>query len=76
MSILDDMPDHEIIAILSDLFDKVEWEGGWADYAVYCGGDAGTGIEKLDRAVEDLYRAGETMHRIANELRTKYNLEW
>lgn len=53
---------------LDDLLDKVQWEGGWAEFASYCGGEADTGDEELDNLVQELYNINEKLHRRANTL--------
>ena len=75
MSILNE-PDHVIREHLSEVIQKVDWEGGWASFAVYCGGSHETGFSELDQAVEELYLANEKVHRIANALCIKYGVEW
>lgn len=75
MSILNE-PDHIIQNHLTILFSKVDWEGGWSEYATYCGGEANSGIPELDEAVSELYAANERVHLIANKLRIKYDVEW
>jgi hypothetical protein len=73
MSILND-PDHLIRERLAELLAKAEYEGGWAMYAIYCGGFAGSDFDELNIAVERLYRANEEVHRIANKLALRYDV--
>jgi hypothetical protein len=54
---------------------RAEEVGGWADYAVYVLGMADTGSEELDEALERLYEANESVHRIANKLALRYDLD-
>lgn len=42
--------------------------GGWPNYAVHMLGDCDTGSPELDSALAELYRANETVHRLANQL--------
>jgi hypothetical protein len=73
MSILNE-PHHVIRLQLANILAKAEYEGGWAEYAVYCGGDPKSGFEELDSAVAALYAANEEVHRIANKLALRYDV--
>lgn len=55
---------------------EAEQQGGWADYAVYVMGDAECENEELNDAIENLYRANEHMHRVANKLALHYDLDF
>lgn len=55
---------------------EAEKQGSWAEYAVYMLGDCGSGVRELDNAVEELYIANETMHRVANKLALKHDLDF
>jgi hypothetical protein len=63
------------VSKVNDTIRAAEKQGSWADYAVYMLGDADTGDEELNVAISDLYRANETVHRIANKLALRYDLE-
>lgn len=64
----------------ADLVDRTlraaEEQGSWAAYAVYVLGEASSGNEELDSAIAALYSANETVHRIANKLALRYDLEF
>lgn len=62
-------------SVLNSAFRQAEELGGWADYAVYCLGDSITGIEEFDNAVAELYQANENMHRVANKLALRYDVD-
>lgn len=53
-----------------------EKTGSWAEYAVYMLGDCGSGEDELDNAVANLYEANEAMHRVANKLALRYDLDF
>ncbi|UFK09625.1 hypothetical protein [Xanthomonas phage DES1] len=61
---------------LEEAINKSQYEGGWAEYAVYCGGEADTGVAELDEAIEALYDANERVHYLANKLALRYDLEF
>jgi len=73
---LSDKPDHIIAEVLYNLQAKVEWEGGWAEYAVYCGGEPDTGFPELDQAIAKLYEVNEDLHFTANALFTRYGVKF
>lgn len=75
MSILNE-PEHIIREHLTEVMQKMDWEGGWAQYASYMGGSGETDFPELDLAIEELYAANEKVHRIANALCIKYGVEW
>lgn len=75
MSILNE-PDHVVREHLTDLFQYVDEEGGWADFSVKYGGEYSSGFSELDEALAELYSANEKIHRIANILRVKYGVEF
>jgi len=60
---------------LEQTFIRAAWEGGWAEYAVWCGGDGDTGDEDLDEALLALYAANEKVHYLANKLALRYDLD-
>ena len=61
---------------LQDTLEKASYEGGWADFATYCGGEWDSGDEELDKAIQELYNANEKVHLIANKLALRYDLEY
>lgn len=61
---------------LADAMAKASHEGGWSEYATYCGGEADTGDAELDKAIEELYDANERVHYLANKLALRYDLEF
>ena len=60
---------------LEETFSKADYEGGWAEYAVWCGGEADTGDEDLDKSIAALYDANERVHYLANKLALRYDLD-
>jgi hypothetical protein len=52
-----------------------EKAGTWAEYAVEVMGEPDTGDPEFDDAVMGLYIANEEMHRTANKLALRYELE-
>lgn len=53
-----------------------EEQGGWANYAVYCLGQADTGDDQLDEYIAALYEANEAVHRRANQLALHYDVDF
>lgn len=70
------MPNHELRWKFEEVFAKADIAGGWAKYAVDVGGEADTGDMELDAAIENLYRANEIVHLVANKLRLRHGLEF
>lgn len=54
---------------------RAEQLGTWAEYAVEVMGEPETGDQEFDDAVKGLYIANEEMHRTANKLALRYDLE-
>jgi len=55
---------------------EAEKAGTWADYAVETMGEIKSGDEELDQALYRLYTANEDVHRIANKLALRYELDF
>lgn len=68
--------EHEIRELLYSLLGRVEWEGGWAEYATYCGGEPDTGFPELDSLIAQLYSLNEQLHYTANTLFTRYGVKF
>lgn len=66
----------EAASKLDAVLRKAEEEGGWANYAVYCMGSCDSGSGDLDHAIAQLYEANETVHRIANQLALRYDVDF
>lgn len=62
---------HKLNATLRE----AEQQGGWSSYAVWCLGEADSGDRELDIAITELYTANENVHRLANKLALRYNLD-
>lgn len=60
---------------LNTFMRNAETVGSLAEMAVFCLGDADTGDEELDKAIESLYRANEHAHRLVNKLALRYDLQ-
>jgi methyl-accepting chemotaxis protein len=61
---------------LNKLLRDAENIGSWAEYAVHVLGDSSSGIEELDTAIAQLYSANENVHRIANKLALRYDVDF
>ena len=61
---------------LDNVLRAAEEQGSWAEYAVYTLGEVHSGDEELDAAIAELYRANEAVHRIANKLSLRYELDF
>ncbi len=55
---------------------KAESIGSWADYAVYCMGECDSTDPALDFAIRELYEANETVHRLANQLALRHDVDF
>lgn len=66
----------EVASKLDKTFREAEEHGTWAAYAVWCLGDADTGDDALDQYLTDLYRANEQVHKRANQLALRYEIEF
>lgn len=62
--------------IINRTLREAELQGSWSAYAVFCLGEANTGDADLDEAIRCLYEANESVHRIANKLALRYELEF
>ena len=60
---------------LDTVLRDAESNGGWAMYAVHVLGDADSGDDELDKAIASLYHANEDVHKRANKLALRYNLD-
>lgn len=65
----------EVASKLDLTLRQAEEQGGWAAYAVYTLGMPDTGSELLDGAIGRLYEANEEVHRLANKLALRYDLD-
>ena len=61
---------------LDKMYRDAEQIGSWADYAVYMMGDVDSGDENLDAAISELYEANERVHRLANQLALRYEVDF
>ncbi len=55
---------------------EAEQQGTWADFAVWCMGVADSGESELDDAIAELYYANEVVHRVANKLALRYEVDF
>jgi hypothetical protein len=55
---------------------EAEKQGGWPEYAVYMLGTTDTGDDVLDGLLAQLYDANESVHRRANQLALRYDLDF
>lgn len=62
--------------LLQRTFKEAEAQGTWADYAVYTMGETNSGDEELDNAIAFLYSANENVHRIANKLALRHEIDF
>lgn len=65
----------EVASKLNRALRDAEAEGSWAEYTVMMLGECDTGDEDLDNALAALYTCNETVHRLANKLALRYDLE-
>jgi hypothetical protein len=61
---------------LNKTFREAEQVGTWADYAVHTMGDVKSGDDELDLAINRLYTANEDVHRLANKLALRYDVDF
>lgn len=66
----------EVASKLDATLRKAEEEGGWANYAVYCMGSCDSGSDDLNAAIAELYETNEKVHRIANQLALRYDVDF
>lgn len=61
---------------LNKTFREAEQVGTWADFAVQVMGEANTGDDELDHAIYGLYTANEEVHRLANKLALRHEVDF
>lgn len=61
---------------LNKVFREAEQVGTWADYAVHTMGEVNSGDDELDQAIYRLYTANEDVHRIANKLALRHEIDF
>lgn len=66
----------EVASKIDATLRSAEEQGSWAQYAVYILGMPDSGDDDLDEAISRLYIANEDVHRIANKLALRYELEF
>lgn len=58
-----------------DVLREAESWGSWAEYAVWHLGEVNTGEPEFDKLIADLYTINENVHKMANQLALRYDLE-
>lgn len=61
---------------LNALLREAEEQGSLAGYAVFVLGEANSSDEQFNEAIRCLYEANETVHRVANQLALRYDVEF
>lgn len=73
MSVLKPVDNPDVLIEFIVTVDE-DFEGSWADFATYHMGAIATGSADLDDAIAELYSANEKVHKIANQLRLRYEV--
>lgn len=55
---------------------EAEKQGSWAEYAVFCLGQADSPESDLNDAIAELYAANENVHRLANKYALRYEVDF
>lgn len=63
-------------AELNAILREAETQQSWAEYAVFVRGEANSSDEQFNEAIRCLYEANETVHRVANQLAIRYDVEF